>query len=149
MWNMQTYQPMGQRYSSPKYNHIHLKLIKISCVLATIDVKDLLISSIPFLDTVPPQFVSKPQNAHVAEGKSVTVTCQVSGYPAPEVRWYRLGREIAHGRKFQIGGDGNIHTLTANQLFPEDVGEISVTVTNKGGTITDAFELNVLGEFQT
>ena len=91
--------------------------------------------------------MSEPQNVAVGEGKTVTVTCHVSGYPAPEVKWYRFGREIKHGRKFHVGGDGNVHTLTINEVFPEDVGEITVTATNKGGTISKSFELNVYGKY--
>ncbi|XP_072180959.1 twitchin-like [Diadema setosum] len=94
-------------------------------------------------DTVPPKFVTEPNDLFVAQGKTAMITCHVSGYPVPEVRWYRLGREILHGRKFHLGGDGNVHTLTVNEVYPEDAGDIAVTATNKGGTITATVFLNV------
>ena len=71
--------------------------------------------------------------------------CEVAGYPAPKVTWYRNGREIYEGRKFKVTNIGNIHTLVINEVYEEDTGEIVVKVTNKGGSKTARANLQIQG----
>lgn len=35
----------------------------------------------------PPSFRNRPQDVEAEIGKSVTLSCDVDGYPAPEIEW--------------------------------------------------------------
>ena len=41
-----------------------------------------------------PYFLVRPEDAVVVAGSDAVLECQVTGEPAPEVRWYREGSQV-------------------------------------------------------
>jgi hypothetical protein len=52
----------------------------------------------------PPDFLSRPQNVTVAEGKAATFTCRVKGHPSPVVSWDRDGDRIKSDKNYEVSG---------------------------------------------
>ena len=42
------------------------------------------------ITTVPPEWVTKPQDEEVVEGQDITFPCKVTGVPQPTVVWRKL-----------------------------------------------------------
>ena len=44
-----------------------------------------------------------PRNVTLLEGENVTLSCNASGHPAPNVSWYKVGGSlVAHGEKYTL-----------------------------------------------
>lgn len=53
-----------------------------------------------------PVKVSITQRQHeFAEGKDVSIGCDVEGYPIPQVEWYKDGQPLQQSQRVQISGD--------------------------------------------
>ena len=52
------------------------------------------------ITTVPPEWVTKPQDEEVVEGQDITFPCKVTGVPQPTVVWRKLaGKFLFDGLK--------------------------------------------------
>lgn len=50
----------------------------------------------------PPQFTMRVRDRRVQASFPVRLTCQVTGYPAPEVTWYKDAEEIRQDGKYTL-----------------------------------------------
>lgn len=50
---------------------------------------------------LPPQFTMRLRDRRVQVTYPVRLTCQVIGFPYPEVTWFRDGTELVHDGEFQ------------------------------------------------
>ena len=41
-----------------------------------------------YVSTVPPKFVTLPQNVSIDEGKPLTLECEAGGFPFPHITWF-------------------------------------------------------------
>uniref|UniRef100_A0A3B4H6U3 Ig-like domain-containing protein n=1 Tax=Pundamilia nyererei TaxID=303518 RepID=A0A3B4H6U3_9CICH len=71
----------------------------------------------------------QPQTA--ISGRSVRFSTQVSGLPQPQVFWYKDSEVLSTSYKCKFLHDGDEHTLLLLEVFPEDAGEYSCTVSNR------------------
>lgn len=75
------------------------------------------------------------------EGNEVTLVCQVSGVPAPRVRWVRGGRLLANttssnvnsGRAFMLRSEGHTSNLTIKSADMQDTGSYVCNAENRAG----------------
>lgn len=52
--------------------------------------------------TVPPQFVKRPANIYAHESMDIVFECEVSGSPAPTVKWVKNGDAVIPSDYFKI-----------------------------------------------
>jgi len=81
----------------------------------------------------------------VVEGKTATLTVEVTGNPRPNVSWFKGAKELYPSQKFQISKSGNIHTLVINDVNAEDADEFSARATNTGGSRSSLCNLEIEG----
>merc|ERR1712130_447671 len=90
-----------------------------------------------------PDFLERLQSQTVRQGNAVSFAITVSGSPLPVVRWFREGMEIQSAGDFIISAEGNRHTLSIANPYPEDTGVFTVTATNASGKATSTAHLAV------
>lgn len=73
--------------------------------------------------------------------------CTISAYPEPErVQWFRNQTEIKNSPDYQISYSDGHCTLTISEVFPEDAGAFTCTVTVQGVSNSTYMVLKVEGE---
>lgn len=85
--------------------------------------------------------LSLPENA------KAKLTITFSGKPAPEIKWFRNGREIFDGRRQWIETSENQSSLVIGELREEDEGNILVVLENRAGRIESRCSLSTKGHY--
>jgi len=89
--------------------------------------------------SLPPDITQPPTNLNTVDGKTIRMTCKVSGAPIPVVKWIRSGQELTGGRyKVLSTGDLEIH----NVIFLDE-GTYTCHASNKFGDVEASAELVV------
>lgn len=78
-------------------------------------------------------------------GETVKFDCRVCGTPTPEVTWWKDGKELVAGEKYEFKCEGQIFTLIIRDTMPEDRGVYTCQAHNKNGTVRYHPELLVRG----
>ncbi len=73
-----------------------LRINVLFCILCLTDSLFCLVS------TVPPQFVKRPANIYAHESMDIVFECEVSGSPAPTVKWVKNGDAVIPSDYFKI-----------------------------------------------
>ncbi|XP_033210455.1 titin homolog isoform X2 [Belonocnema kinseyi] len=85
----------------------------------------------------PPQFTMRLRDRRVQATYPVRLTCQVLGYPEPEVVWFKNGREIcADGFHAFWNDESHFHTLEISSSSLEDSGRYMATAKNVNGSVS-------------
>lgn len=93
---------------------------------------------------IPPVVEHPLTNRQVQEGHSVVFTARITGFPMPEVKWFRNGSEVAPGPNFVIQQAKNGDcTLTVRSADSRDAGEYVLRGVNEHGTVETKCELTV------
>uniref|UniRef100_A0A8D9AVD2 Neogenin n=1 Tax=Cacopsylla melanoneura TaxID=428564 RepID=A0A8D9AVD2_9HEMI len=93
--------------------------------------------------TVPPTFVSKPQNLQVGEGETLTLDCAANGVPRPSITWLKDGLDIDLDdldSRFSKVGTGS---LQITSLQAEDEGNYVCRAGNKEDSVDASATLHV------
>lgn len=89
-----------------------------------------------------PKVIKKLENQQVAEGRPVTLRCQISAFPVPEVQWFKHDQLIKPSKYFRIFKDNEeTYCLRIMETFQEDQGEyrcVARTPNGRGQVETSA-----------
>ncbi len=70
----------------------------------------------------------------------------MSGYPDPEVIWFKDNVPVKNTPKTKITGYYGLHTLFLPKVLPDDSGSYQVAIRNTSGMIESACKLVVEGK---
>ncbi|XP_065498287.1 alpha-protein kinase 3 [Caloenas nicobarica] len=100
-----------------------------------------------------PLFETTIKSRSVSEDSDAKFTCIVTGYPQPEVTWYKDDEEMDRYcglPKYQIFRHGNRHTLQLYKCREEDAGIYQASARNNKGIVTcsGVLEVGTMTEFK-
>ncbi|XP_064013205.1 alpha-protein kinase 3 [Pogoniulus pusillus] len=100
-----------------------------------------------------PLFETTIQSRAVSEDADAKFTCIVTGYPQPEVTWYKDDEEMDRYcglPKYQIFRHGNRHTLQLYKCQEEDAGIYQASARNTKGIVScsGVLEVGTMTEFR-
>lgn len=90
-----------------------------------------------------PHFNMRLRDRRVQISYPVRLTCQVIGYPIPEVTWQRNGVEIVQNNLYGIWREGNFHTLEILKTSIDDSQVYSAIAQNSLGSVSCSCSLIV------
>ncbi|KAK1789709.1 hypothetical protein P4O66_015604 [Electrophorus voltai] len=90
---------------------------------------------------VPPQFLKKPSNIYAHEAMDIIFECNVTGFPAPTVKWVKNGDAVIPSDYFKIV---NQHDLQVLGLVKSDEGFYQCMAENEAGNIQAGAQLIIL-----
>ncbi|KAL7737597.1 hypothetical protein ACLKA6_007710 [Drosophila palustris] len=83
-----------------------------------------------------PIFTMRLRDRRVQVTYPVRLTCQIVGYPAPEIHWYKDGQLINCDRRHLITADGQFFTLEIAATTLDDSGDYTCTAKNELGSVS-------------
>ncbi|KFO28580.1 Hemicentin-1 [Fukomys damarensis] len=91
----------------------------------------------------PPRIVGEntPEDVKVKEKQSVTLTCEVTGNPVPEITWHKDGQLLQEDETHRIMSGGHFLQITNAQV--SHTGRYVCLVSNIAGEKSKSFSLNV------
>ncbi|XP_072021853.1 twitchin-like isoform X7 [Amphiura filiformis] len=81
-----------------------------------------------------PYFERKIGNQKEGQGNGVKFEAEVTGFPEPEIRWFRAGVEIFPSNRQRMRKNDDVVSLTIEDLRESDAGEYVCEASNKHGT---------------
>lgn len=103
-------------------------------------------SEIPHADEVAPEFTRELQQNKVEEGETAAFECQVVGHPAPEVKWFKDGKELKASEHIEIISEpSGAQKLVVHEAKAEDQGNYKCEITNTAGSMSSKAPLTVHG----
>lgn len=96
----------------------------------------------------PPQFLTKPTNQTVHEGKKLLVSTKVTGIPKPEVSWFKEGKPIKPEEddlRYKVYNKEDNDFFEIDNVSILDTGEFTCTASNVMGAVYSAFNIIVEG----
>ena len=97
----------------------------------------------PEPDGEAPSFGRKLFNAHVSEGKAISLEVSVSGQPRPEVSWFVEGEPVVQDRHLHVIQDGDKSTLVIDGALLDDEGVYKCVARNLFGKVECSAEVLV------
>ncbi|XP_032884067.1 hemicentin-1 isoform X2 [Amblyraja radiata] len=92
---------------------------------------------------VPPSIINdKMEDVKIKENRSITLTCEVSGNPVPQIRWLKDGELLTDDLQHQILSSGRF--LQIGMARVSDTGRYTCIASNTAGDKNKNFNLNVL-----
>ncbi|XP_051803642.1 hemicentin-1 [Acanthochromis polyacanthus] len=93
---------------------------------------------------VPPRIVEEGTvvDTKVKEKHNITLTCEASGNPVPEIKWLKDGQLLVPDRHHQVLSHGRFLQISGAQVA--DTGRYSCLASNSAGDRSRHFNLNVL-----
>ncbi|XP_077375058.1 neogenin 1a isoform X7 [Festucalex cinctus] len=90
---------------------------------------------------VPPQYVKRPANIYAHESMDIVFECEVTGSPAPTVKWVKNGDAVIPSDYFKIIKEHNLQVLG---LVKSDEGFYQCLAENDAGNIQSSAQLIIL-----
>ena len=83
-----------------------------------------------------PMIVTHPQNVSVLTGESVTISCNITALPRPEVTWSRDDEIVEYDQRLQLLEDGSLHI---SDVMMTDDGLYQCVATNVNGSVESGY----------
>ncbi|XP_041794587.1 alpha-protein kinase 3 [Chelmon rostratus] len=104
-------------------------------------------------EDIQPSFDTTLKSKAVSENCNVKFTCVVSGYPAPELKWYKDDMEMDRYcglPKYEIRRNGKTHTLHIYNCTLDDAAIYQVSASNSKGIVScsGVLEVGTMNEYQ-
>ncbi|XP_050929296.1 LOW QUALITY PROTEIN: alpha-protein kinase 3 [Lates calcarifer] len=104
-------------------------------------------------EDIQPSFETTLKSKAVSENCNVKFTCVVSGYPAPELKWYKDDMEMDRYcglPKYEIRRNGKTHTLHIYNCTLDDAAIYQVSASNSKGIVScsGVLEVGTMNEFK-
>ncbi|KAG5270541.1 hypothetical protein AALO_G00193850 [Alosa alosa] len=90
---------------------------------------------------VPPQFLKKPVNTYAHESMDIIFECEVTGSPAPTVKWVKNGDAVIPSDYFKVIKEHNLQVLG---LVKSDEGFYQCMAENDAGNVQASAQLIIL-----
>ncbi|XP_059372602.1 neogenin-like isoform X10 [Carassius carassius] len=90
-----------------------------------------------------PQFLKKPANIYAHEATDVTFECEVTGSPAPTIKWVKNGDAVIPSDYFKITKEQNLLVLG---LVKSDEGFYQCLAENDAGNVQSSAQLIILDQ---
>uniref|UniRef100_A0A3P9AKM5 Neogenin 1b n=1 Tax=Esox lucius TaxID=8010 RepID=A0A3P9AKM5_ESOLU len=88
----------------------------------------------------PPQFLKRPANIYAHESMDIVFECEVTGFPAPTVKWVKNGDAVIPSDYFKIIE----HNLQVLGLVKSDEGFYQCLAENEAGNVQSSAQLIIL-----
>ncbi|XP_040894153.1 alpha-protein kinase 3 [Toxotes jaculatrix] len=104
-------------------------------------------------EDIQPSFETTLKSKAVSENCNVKFTCVVSGYPAPELKWYKDDIEMDRYcglPKYEIRRNGKTHTLHIYNCTLDDAAIYQVSASNSKGIVScsGVLEVGTMSEYK-
>ncbi|XP_028287979.1 titin homolog isoform X2 [Parambassis ranga] len=104
-------------------------------------------------EDIQPSFDTTLKSKAVSEKCNVKFTCVVSGYPAPELKWYKDDMEMDRYcglPKYEIRRNGKTHTLHIYNCTLDDAAIYQVSASNSKGIVScsGVLEVGTMNEYK-
>ncbi|XP_077451329.1 uncharacterized protein alpk3a [Stigmatopora argus] len=104
-------------------------------------------------EDIQPSFETTLKPKAVSENCNVKFTCVVTGYPAPELKWYKDDMEMDRYcglPKYEILKNGKTHTLHIYNCTLDDAAIYQVSASNSKGIVScsGVLEVGTMSEFK-
>ncbi|XP_042173440.1 neogenin 1a isoform X10 [Oncorhynchus tshawytscha] len=90
---------------------------------------------------VPPEFLKRPANIYAHESMDIMFQCEVTGSPAPTVKWVKNGDAVIPSDYFKIINEHNLQVLG---LVKSDEGFYQCLAENDAGNMQSSAQLIIL-----
>lgn len=90
-----------------------------------------------------PKFSKELKDLTVNDGESLTLSCNVTGDPEPQVTWTKNNKPLSSSEVVDLKYKNGVATLRINEVYPEDEGEYVCKATNSIGTSDTRCRLTV------
>ncbi|XP_005883535.1 PREDICTED: CAVP-target protein isoform X1 [Myotis brandtii] len=95
-------------------------------------------------ETGPPRVLEPLKDVVLIEGSAAKLTCRISAFPDPFIRWSKDGKELRDGPKYRyIFEDPDVVALVVRDGELADLGQYSINVTNPFGQCSDSARILV------
>ncbi|XP_070929529.1 SPEG neighbor protein isoform X1 [Macaca nemestrina] len=92
----------------------------------------------------PPRVLEALKDVVLIEGSAAKLTCRISAFPDPFIRWSKDGKELRDGPKYRyIFEDPDVVALVVRDGELADLGQYSINVTNPFGQCSDSARILV------
>ncbi|KAL1775484.1 hemicentin-1 isoform X4 [Sigmodon hispidus] len=92
---------------------------------------------------VPPHIVGENtlEDVKTKEKESVTLTCEATGNPVPQITWHKDGQRLQEDESHHLTSDGHFLQITSAQV--SHTGRYTCVASNTAGDKSKSFSLNV------